>query len=322
MKQTWDSEDLIERYLLGELSVAERTALENEYLVDGAKFERICRIEDDLLDRFARGALSPADRERVERQYLANPWRRRHVEFAKTFARVMDGEPTTRSAAKRTTGVSWRSQLGASSRGPRGALGLIPAIVALLIVLGGAWFAIETSRLRARLVEARREVEALRQRAQTQARQIADLEAQHRKLTEEHERTRSQLQAVKKPESSSHIAPTRVFLTLSVEAFRDSGAQGTQTLTIPRGVVEVRLRLALPENAFPTYRLTLLTEDDNEVFSKNGLRPRAGKAGDFVIASLPASKFTSGDNVLALSGINSTGAAEPLGRSMIKVRRP
>ena len=58
MKQTQDSEGLIERFLLGELSVAERAALENwKCLVDKARYDQVCRIEDDLLDRYARGPL-------------------------------------------------------------------------------------------------------------------------------------------------------------------------------------------------------------------------------------------------------------------------
>src|SRR5262249_55473052 len=116
---------------------------------------------------------------------------------------------------------------------------------------------------------------------------------------------------------SSHM----VFLTLSVEAFRSSGARGTQTLVIPRGAGGARLRLNLPENAFPSYRVTLLTEDGSVAFSKNGLKPRADKAGDFVIVDLPANKLMKGDNVLALSGIGPTGEAEPLGKSILKVIR-
>src|SRR5512145_709088 len=106
MKQTQGSEELIERYLLGELSAAEQTALENEYFVDQAKYDQICKAEDDLLDRYARGVLSPADRERVERRYLTNPWRQRHVEFAKALTQVTEGERAARSAAKGTTDVS------------------------------------------------------------------------------------------------------------------------------------------------------------------------------------------------------------------------
>ncbi|HEX2490427.1 MAG TPA: hypothetical protein VHR27_13530 [Blastocatellia bacterium] len=320
MKQTQDSEGLIERFLLGELSVAERAALENECLVDKARYDQVCRIEDDLLDRYARGALSLVDRERVERQYMTNPWRRRHLEFAKAFTQVIDEEPTARSAAKRSTVASLRSSLGDLPRGLRGAMWMTTAVAALLVVLGGTWLAIETSRLRARLVGARREVEERLQREQTQARLITELEARYKKLADEHERLQAQLQAVQNTEPPpSHIAP--IFLTLSVEDFRNSGAQGPQALVIPRGATDARLRLYLPENAFPSYRVTLSTEDGNEVFSKNGLKPRADKAGDFVIVNLPVSKLRTGDNVLALSGISPTGQVELFGKSLIKVRR-
>ncbi len=46
------------------------------------------------------------------------------------------------------------------------------------LVSVGTWLAIETSRLRVRLREARHEVEAQQQRAQTQSRQITELETQ------------------------------------------------------------------------------------------------------------------------------------------------
>lgn len=320
MKQTQDSKDLLERYLLGELSAAEQTALENEHFVDKSKYDQICKAEDDLLDRYARGALSPADRERVERQYMTNPSRRRHVEFAKAFAQVVDTEPAARSSTKPTIKVSWRSKFVALPRSSRGPLGLTLAIAALVVAFGGAWFAIEISRLRAQLGAAQSEVEAQQRRSQTQARQIVDLEAQHKLLTEERERLQAQLQAVKES-SPIRIALASVFLTLSVDAFRSAGAQEPPALVIPRGVIEARLRLNLSENRFPAYRVTLLTADGSEVFSQTGLRPRAGKAGDFVIVSLPASKFTDGDNVLALSGINPTGETESLGKPLIKVRR-
>jgi hypothetical protein len=318
MNQKQDSEDLIERYLLGELSVAERTALENEYLADKAKYDQVCRVEDDLLYRYARGALSPADRERVERQYLTNPWRRRHLEFAKALVQVIDGELATRSAAKQTSDISWGAKLGALPRGMRGVLRLIPAIAALLLISGGTWLAIQTSRLRVRLREAQHEVEAQQQRAQTQSRQITELQTQYKRLTEEHESLLAQLLAAQKA-GSWRLAP--VLLTISVDAFRSPGAQGTQTLLIPPGAPGARLRLNLSENAFRSYRVTLIAEDGSEAFRKNGLKPRADKAGDFVIVNLPANRLTNGDNVLSLSGISPKGEAESLGKTLIKVRR-
>jgi anti-sigma factor RsiW len=105
MDRTQGPEDLIKRYLLGELSAEEQTALEDEYFLDRVKYDQLRQAEDDLIDSYARGALAPADRERFEQAYLANPQRRRHVKFSRAFARVMDEELSARSPIERSTGM-------------------------------------------------------------------------------------------------------------------------------------------------------------------------------------------------------------------------
>jgi hypothetical protein len=327
MERIDSQEDLIERYLLGELSAAEQTALEDEYFGDEFKYDRLCKAEDDLLDRYARGSLPEADRERFERGYLTNPRRRRHVMFAKALARVVDENLTARPARQQTSGrerierpdtrLSWLSHLGRLPRGPRFALSITAA---LLIGLGGAWFVIETSRLRARLAEALREGETQRLRAQTQALQIADLEAQYRKLAEERERLRIQLQAANE-KASPTSRPAPVFFALSLRAFRDPGGQEPRPLIIPRGAEEARLRINLPDNEFPGYQVTLLTTDGREVFARKGLRPQATRKGNVLIVSIPARMFAGGDNVLSLSGISDAGEVETLGKVIVKVRK-
>jgi anti-sigma factor RsiW len=103
MDRTQGSEDLIKRYLLGELSAAEQTALEDEYFLDRAKYDQLRQTEDDLIDSYARGALAPADRKRFEQAFLSNPQRRRHIKFSRAFVRVMDEELSGRSPVERTT---------------------------------------------------------------------------------------------------------------------------------------------------------------------------------------------------------------------------
>src|SRR5262245_22253804 len=213
MERINTQEDLIKRYLLGELSAAEQTALEDEYFGDESKYDQICKAEDELLNRYARGSLSENDRERFEQSYLTNPGRRRHVMFAKALAQVVDENLAEMRAAPQTTesgrmgrpgaGPSWWSQLAGLPRGLHFAPRLALIIAALLIVFGGAWLVVETSRLRAQLAAARREGETHRQRAQAQAQQIAALEAQSRQLTEERERLQAQLRAAKEADSTS-----------------------------------------------------------------------------------------------------------------------
>jgi hypothetical protein len=327
MERIYSQEDLIRRYLLGELSEAEQTALEDEYFIDPSEYDRLCKAEDELLDAAARGALSEADRERFERSYLTNPRRRRHVMFARALAQVVDESLAARQVAPQTaagesigrpdTGLSWPFRF---ARLPRGARFALSITAALLIGLGGTWLVIESSRLRARLAEALREGEAQRRSAQTQAQRIADLEAQYRQLAEERERLQAQLQAAKETTSpTSRAAP--VFFALSLRAFRDSGGKEPRPLIIPRGAEEARLRISLPGHEFPGYQVMLLTADGREVFARKGLRPQAARNGGVVFVSVPARKFADGDNVISLSGINSASEVETLGKVVVKVRR-
>jgi hypothetical protein len=329
MERVHVQEDLIKRYLLGELSAAERDALEDEYFADRSKYDQICKAEDELLDAAARGSLSEADRERFERSYLTNPGRRRRVMFAKALTRMVDEELAARPDAPQTTGGerierpvaghSWLSQLALTLRGPRF---VTIMTAALLIGLGGAWFVIETSRLRGRLSEATREGETQRRSAQTQAERIADLEARYKQLAEERERLQAQLQAAKdKSSSPSQAAPEPVFFALSLRAFRDPGGQGPRTLIIPRGAGEVRLRISLPGHEFPGYQVMLLTADGREVFAIKGLSPQVTRNGYVLVVSVPARKFADGDNVISLSGISDAGEVETLGKAIVKVRR-
>jgi hypothetical protein len=327
MERINSQEDLIRRYLLGELSEAEQAALEDEYFIDPSEYDRLCKAEDELVDRYARGALPEADRERFERSYLTNPRRRRHVMFARALTQVVDESLAARQAAPQTAAGEWieRPDTGFSwlfrfARLPRGARFALSITAALLVGLGGTWLVIETSRLRARLAEALREGETQRRSAQMQAKRIADMEAQYRQLSEERERLLAQLEAAKETTSpTSRAAP--VLFALSLRAFRDPGGKEPRVLVIPRGAEEARLRISLPEHEFPGYQVMLLTADGREMFARKGLRPQATRNGVAVFVRIPAHKFADGDNVISLSGISGAGEIETLGKVIVKVKR-
>ena len=67
------------RYLLGDLPETEQTAVEQEYFADQEKFEEVWAAENDLVDRYVRGRLSRAERELFERNYLQSPKHRERV---------------------------------------------------------------------------------------------------------------------------------------------------------------------------------------------------------------------------------------------------
>ena len=68
------------RYLLGEASEEESASLEQEYFERQEALERIEAAEDDLIEDYLAGQLTAADRERFERGYLSAPAHRVRVE--------------------------------------------------------------------------------------------------------------------------------------------------------------------------------------------------------------------------------------------------
>jgi hypothetical protein len=83
-------ENLIRRYLLGELAEADQAALEQDLLIDSGKFDRVWAVEYELVDHYVRDEMSRASRERFEGHYLASPLHRERVEIARSFLTNID----------------------------------------------------------------------------------------------------------------------------------------------------------------------------------------------------------------------------------------
>src|SRR5262245_60159406 len=84
------NENLIRRYLLGELAESDQAAFEQELLIDRKKFEQVWAVENELVDSYVRGEMSGADRKRFESHYLASPLHRERVAVAESFLTDID----------------------------------------------------------------------------------------------------------------------------------------------------------------------------------------------------------------------------------------
>jgi hypothetical protein len=83
-------ENLIRRYLLGELAEADQTALEQELLIDRGKFDQVWAVENEMVDSCVRGEMSRPACERFEGHYLASPLHRERVAIAEAFLAEID----------------------------------------------------------------------------------------------------------------------------------------------------------------------------------------------------------------------------------------
>src|SRR5262245_56466248 len=125
-----DEESLLARYLLGDLTEDEQVQVENRAFADGHYLATLEAVEADLIDAYVRGELSPAERLRFEQLFLASPSRRRKVDFARALATVTEEtEPAQPVAQARPS--PWASLAGLF-RGWSPALQLTAATLALL----------------------------------------------------------------------------------------------------------------------------------------------------------------------------------------------
>jgi anti-sigma-K factor RskA len=163
MKQTDLNEDLLARYLLGELTEEEQVRVEERAFNDPETLAQILAMENDLVDEYVRGELPGEARRRFELKFLNSAERRRKIEFAGTLARL---DPTslnvtadasaaanaapafsTPDATQNSSAQSsrWRSFLDSLARFP-----LTPrlsfAALTLVLLIGGTLFFINRQR--------------------------------------------------------------------------------------------------------------------------------------------------------------------------------
>ena len=102
-----EDQELIRRYLLGELSDDEQAELERRYFIDDELFQRLLKIECELIDKYARGEFSDHECERMEKHFLKSKDRRERIAHAQAVMKVI----AEMSADKSRHPSSWLSKL-------------------------------------------------------------------------------------------------------------------------------------------------------------------------------------------------------------------
>ncbi len=308
----------MERYLLGELPEAERSALEKEYFNDGRSFDRLMEAENELTDQYARGLLSPETRDRFEKHYLAHAKLRERVQFAQALTSKVDQRREIVVPPIQTES-GWNRWL-VLLRGPK--LGWAFSIILLLMAAGMIWSLFEARRLRRDLAStgAERATQALRERELQQ--QVASERQRAEQLSTELERLRAEhpnLEPTPTPLVTS--SPSFVTLALIVSGFRGSETGPPARLVIPPRTQQVHLELTLREHDYPAYSAALQTADGKEIFVWRHLKLRTSKSGASLDLIIPAQRFATGDHILTLRGISQTREAHDVSRSIFRVER-
>ncbi|NOT60845.1 MAG: hypothetical protein HOP19_11550 [Acidobacteria bacterium] len=304
-------DDLIVRYLLGDLPETEQARLEDRAFADRATQQSIEDAENDLIDDYVCAALSAKERLQFESRFLASAERQRKVEFARALAQVVPA-PTTKKTAQP---IHWWESLRAFFSGltPAYQVGLIGlATAALLLALGVPWLIAQSMGLRTQVAQ----LQAQQQSAEAaQRQQLAEQQRRNEELTQQLQSERSQLAQLQE-ELAQVVRPVIAALVLLPGIARGATRQ-PQLLILP-DAQQARLQIGLERgDEYPRYRIELRTAAGRAILRRENLTARNGK----VVLLLPAAALNAGDYDLALKGVHGNEVLD-LGYYYFKVSRP
>jgi hypothetical protein len=306
-------EDLMVRYLLGELPEEEQTRVEQEFLANGDYFEQLLAIEDALYDEYVRDEMAPYERARFEQLVLSSSFQRRGAEFTREILRAILGE------GAQITKNSQSRRVGIPSLRARASLSL--KLAALVLAILGISLLVWILHLRTDLIHTRDEVRNIDAAAAETAKNLGHESERNRELLDQlnaERELRAQLeQKLSGPKTT--LATTLVSVTLTPNTLTRSGGSAT-VVNMGDHVRRIRLKISLEDkDENKAFAITIRTYEGRAVWNGSDLRNDTRHSISIV---LPAGTLAVGDYILTLSGGSGAGDYSIIGDYQFSVRKP
>jgi hypothetical protein len=327
------NEQLLQRYLLGDLSEEEQDRVEEAYFADDDYLDRLLVAEHELIDRYLRGKLAAAERLKFERNYLTTPEKRQRVALVKQLhetAQMQAAVPPI--VVRREEKTTWQQWLLAIVYPPHPVTRYALALGVLAVMFGGALLVNQTIRLRSELKRAEQEQAALRRREEETRQQLAEQQQRSnelaRALEEESEQRRLLDEALSRARETAPAIVPAFELGFGEggperRTFGPShGVNKAASLVIPKAAKLVRLTFKINQPVQQNCSVAMLTPDGAEVWSRSHLPAHATRAGQAVTLHIPARLLTPGQYVFALRIQKADGSADVVEQYPVKVERP
>jgi hypothetical protein len=316
-----EDERLIRQYLLGELSEEGQEKVQDRLLCDRQFFDRLVVEENELMDDYLRGALTKQREEKFESYFLTSPERRQKLRFAKALKKRISEEALSKPRMEENPRRKYLFGLEGFSL-PSFAAGAVAALVFVI----GAWVAIENTRLRRQIDNARAAQAEWLERAQQSERRLSDEKQRNRELAQEIERERSrnsglerEAERLKQAREAGRAGIWGGIVSLALMPGLSREGDQSNQLEISQGTSRVRLELYPEKVGHKNYRAELRTREGKRIWSGNGLKSRKTASGDQVVVYLPAAILTKGDYVLMLRGVEGAENQERTGTYYFRV---
>jgi anti-sigma factor RsiW len=306
-------------YLLGELSEAQQTRVEEQLFSDHECHDRLQALKAELTDQYVQGTLAPEQGAVFARRFLATENGRDDALFARALVVVLGERDKQRNpAAGGQAPISWWSTLVAFFRfapGWRPAMAI--AMAALMIGIAG--LLIERNRLGQSLETAISERDA----AQSGARKAARLEeemgratSRNRELDQELQQTRKALDQARQDietitRQSKTTSAIGAILSLVLAPGARRGNERVERLVIVPQARVIQLHLLLePGETGTGYRAEVRTKDGTLIYSRNRLRVHRSAIGKALLVEIPANRLNDGLYEVSLASATPTGGSE------------
>ena len=311
-------DEIITRYLLGELSEGDQLELERQFFADAALVDRMTEVEAQILDAYARGGVSIELREHVARRYRGHPTRRARLEFANALAHKLDELSAAATSPLTTVGLLARSTAWWQGPGRIAGFSLAIAIVVLVVITGG--LLVERIRLREELNRTQTARVAHEARARDlQAQLDMKKQADARILATELDRLRAAPDPQPVEPRQAPSRPTVVTLLLTIGGVRGLDSDAVRPLRIPPGASQVRFQLDLDNHDHQRYQVVLQAVGGNTVLERQDLRPDQTRSGWRLVVTVPSARVPPGDYVLTLGGVTRIGDVDVVSKSIVRI---
>jgi hypothetical protein len=283
IKEADQDDQMIRRFLLGDVSEEERQRVEESFITDSGYSENVLMAENDLIEDYLEGDLPQAEKEQFDAHFLSTPRQRRKVRIAESLKKFAVAEEAALSpgTGKMRAPRQPEQRTYSNVLTLRKPLLVLSLAAVLLIALGlGAW----------KIVGTRHENER-REQAQTRRAAI--------------EQELAQLNV----RSGGTPSDARIFsIDLPPVVVRSSANSGM--ISPPAQTTVVELRLVLIGEEYQNYRASLQKFDSTDQFTISGLRAESTPGGEVVPIKIPARLLTRGIYQLRLRA--DTAAGEPV----------
>ena len=317
--------ELLVKYLLGELSEAERSGIAERYFEDDDCFNELLDVENELLDRYVCESLTRKERDAFRRYLERLPDGREKEAVARSLIRLADGDnESARKILNEHAPVagSWPQSPRNSTSKPRAMLQYTVAASLVLMVLGLTFLFFQIRRLsnandqlRVRISGLESEKDLLEQRAHGSH---PDAGSEHVRELEEQLRLEQQANEAHAQRLAS-LQPGKPVVAswMLTSAFRS--ASTPDSVTLPKSAKIVSINIPIESNEqVSTYRAIIQTTTGGQRLELAGLR--ADKPRRSVSLKLPADYFAETAYKLTLVGTDKD-APEPARDYYFKVNR-